>query len=63
MTHSEHATASSDSAAPPSCAAMVEYGDCVDTDDLCETIQHPLSYYGASLERTPDDRLVDWRGQ
>ncbi|PSQ15364.1 hypothetical protein BRD02_06920 [Halobacteriales archaeon QS_8_69_73] len=50
-------------AAPPSCAAMVEYGDCVDSDDLCETIQHPLSYYGASLERTPDDRLVDWRGQ
>ena len=50
-------------AAPPSCAVMVEYGDCVDRDDLCETIPHPLSYYEAKLERTPDDRVVDWRAQ
>ena len=50
-------------AAPPSCAVMVEYGDCVDRDDLCETIPHPLSYYGEKLERTPDDRVVDWRAQ
>jgi hypothetical protein len=32
----------------------------VNTDELCETIEHPLSYYGANLERTPDDRVVDW---
>ncbi len=50
-------------AAPPSCAVMVEYGDCVDRDELCETIPHPLSYYEANLERTPDDRIVDWRAE
>jgi DNA primase large subunit len=48
-------------AAPPSCAVMDEYGDCVDRDDLCETIGHPLSYYGTKLQRTPEDRIVDWR--
>ena len=42
---------------------MAEYGDCVDRDDLCETIPHPLSYYKAKLERTPDDRVVDWQAQ
>jgi DNA primase large subunit len=47
-------------AAPPSCAVMVEYGDCVNPDELCESIEHPLSYYAANLERTPDDRVVDW---
>lgn len=50
-------------AAPPSCAVMVEYGDCVNRDDLCETIPHPLSYYEANLERTPDDRVAEWRAQ
>lgn len=48
-------------AAPPSCAVMVEYGDCVDKDDLCETIQHPLSYYDERLAQAPDDRITDWR--
>jgi len=48
-------------AAPPSCAVMVEYGDCVNTDELCETIPHPLAYYEQNLERTPDDRVVEWR--
>jgi DNA primase large subunit len=48
-------------AAPPSCAVMVEYGDCVDRDDLCETIEHPLSYYDERLARAPDDRVADWR--
>ena len=48
-------------AAPPSCAVMDEYGDCVDKDDLCETIRHPLSYYEKRLGRTPDDRITDWR--
>jgi DNA primase large subunit len=40
---------------------MEEYGDCVDMDDLCETIPHPLSYYGERLERAPEERLADWR--
>jgi DNA primase large subunit len=48
-------------AAPPSCAVMVEYGDCVDPDEVCETIQHPLSYYEERLRRTPEDRVTDWR--
>jgi DNA primase large subunit len=48
-------------AAPPSCAVMVEYSDCVNKDELCETIPHPLSYYEANLERTPDDGVGDWR--
>jgi DNA primase large subunit len=48
-------------AVPPSCAVMDEYGDCVDTDETCETIRHPLSYYEARLQRTPDDRVTDWR--
>lgn len=48
---------------PPSCAVMVEYGDCVDKDDVCETIDHPLAYYEARLEDAPDDRLSDWRDQ
>jgi len=48
-------------AAPPSCAVMVEYGDCVNKDALCETIPHPLSYYEANIERTPDDRVDDSR--
>lgn len=47
-------------AVPPSCAVMKEYGDCVDPDEVCETIEHPLSYYGTAIERTPDDRITDW---
>jgi DNA primase large subunit len=31
--------------APPSCATMQAYGDCVNKDDLCAEIAHPLSYY------------------
>ena len=34
---------------PPSCETMVEYGDCVNTDDLCERIAHPLEYYERRL--------------
>lgn len=47
----------------PSCAVMDEYGDCVDTDDVCATIDHPLAYYEARLADAPDDRLSDWRDQ
>lgn len=48
-------------AVPPSCVVMDEYGDCVDKDETCETIRHPLSYYEAALQRTADDRITDWR--
>jgi DNA primase large subunit len=34
---------------PPSCETMVAYGDCVNTDDLCERIAHPLAYYERRL--------------
>jgi DNA primase large subunit len=29
----------------PSCATMAAQGDCVDPDDRCETVAHPLAYY------------------
>jgi DNA primase large subunit len=29
---------------PPSCATMQAYGDCVNMDDICQTISHPLQY-------------------
>ncbi len=48
-------------AAPPSCVVMDEYGICVDPDETCETVQHPLSYYETTLRLTPDDRITDWR--
>jgi len=44
---------------PPSCATMQSYGDCVNMDDLCETIPHPLSYYERALERA--EGVDDWR--
>lgn len=47
--------------APPGCEAMVAYGDCVNRDDLCETIAHPLEYYEERLGSAPAERLVDWR--
>jgi DNA primase large subunit len=33
----------------PSCGTMRTYGNCVDSDDLCERISHPLSYYKRKL--------------
>jgi DNA primase large subunit len=50
-------------AAPPSCAVMDDYGDCVDKDELCESIEHPLSYYEQRLESAPGEQLADWRAQ
>jgi DNA primase large subunit len=35
--------------APPSCATMQAYGDCVNRDERCETVAHPLSYYADAL--------------
>lgn len=46
---------------PPSCATMQSYGDCVNMDDRCETISHPLAYYGDALDDADEEELVDWR--
>jgi len=35
--------------APPSCASMDAYGDCVNRDERCDTVDHPLSYYESAL--------------
>lgn len=48
---------------PPSCSTMQSYGDCVNKDDLCENIPHPLSYYEVKLEDADEAELVDWREQ
>ncbi|MCD2200594.1 MULTISPECIES: DNA primase regulatory subunit PriL [unclassified Halobacterium] len=45
----------------PSCATMKAYGDCTNPDDLCDAINHPLSYYEAKLDDEDDDDLEDWR--
>ncbi|WP_372910316.1 DNA primase [Salinigranum sp.] len=34
----------------PSCATMQAYGDCVNRDERCERITHPLSYYKTAVE-------------
>jgi DNA primase large subunit len=36
----------------PSCGTMRTYGNCSDSDDLCEKISHPLSYYKRKLRDT-----------
>jgi DNA primase large subunit len=46
---------------PPSCATMQSYGDCVNMDDRCETISHPMAYYEKALDEAEEDDLVDWR--
>jgi DNA primase large subunit len=46
---------------PPSCATMQSYGDCVNKDDRCETISHPMAYYEKALDEADEDELVDWR--
>jgi DNA primase large subunit len=46
---------------PPSCATMQSYGDCVNMDDRCETIAHPLAYYDEALDDADEEQLVDWR--
>jgi DNA primase large subunit len=35
----------------PSCSTMRTYGNCIDSDDVCEKIVHPLSYYKLRLKR------------
>ena len=46
---------------PPSCATLKSYGDCVNMDDLCDRIAHPMAYYEAKLDDTDEDELDDWR--
>ncbi|MFB6133020.1 MAG: DNA primase regulatory subunit PriL [Halanaeroarchaeum sp.] len=45
----------------PACATMKAYGDCVNPDDLCDAISHPLSYYEVKLDDADEDELTDWR--
>ena len=47
----------------PSCATMQSYGDCVNMDDLCETISHPMAYYERKIDDAEEDELTDWREQ
>ncbi len=46
---------------PPSCATMQSYGDCVNKDDLCERIPHPMAYYEERIDDADEDDLEDWR--
>ncbi|MFC7239847.1 DNA primase regulatory subunit PriL [Saliphagus sp. GCM10025317] len=48
---------------PPSCATMQSYGDCVNKDDLCERIPHPMAYYEHRLDDADEDDLEDWRAE
>lgn len=41
--------------APPSCATMDAYGDCVNRDERCDRINHPMTYYGRALEDVEGD--------
>ena len=34
----------------PSCGTMRTYGNCVDSDETCEKVNHPLSYYKRKLK-------------
>jgi DNA primase large subunit len=47
----------------PACATMQSYGDCVNMDDQCETISHPLAYYEDALDDADEDALTDWRAR
>ena len=48
---------------PPACSTMQSYGDCVNKDNLCEQISHPLAYYEAKLDGADEEELIDWREQ
>jgi len=44
---------------PPSCVTLQAYGDCVNMDERCETIAHPLDYYASAVEDAGE--VTDWR--
>jgi DNA primase large subunit len=49
---------------PPSCATMEAYDLCVKDEDergLCESVSHPMSYYGDALESVEASEVDDWR--
>ncbi|WP_238478285.1 DNA primase regulatory subunit PriL [Natranaeroarchaeum sulfidigenes] len=39
---------------PPSCATMDTFGLCVDKDELCSEIDHPLTYYDERLDASAE---------
>ncbi|MFB6304249.1 MAG: DNA primase [Haloferacaceae archaeon] len=39
----------------PSCATMQAQGDCVNRDERCERVAHPLAYYEGAVEAAGDD--------
>lgn len=39
---------------PPSCATMNAFGLCVDKDELCSEIDHPLTYYDERLDASAE---------
>jgi DNA primase large subunit len=43
----------------PSCATMVERGLCVDRDDVCAEISHPVAYYRTRLDRAEPADVED----
>mgnify|MGYP002338719021 FL=1 len=45
----------------PACSTMQSYGDCVNMDDLCERISHPMAYYEQKIDDADDEELDDWR--
>jgi DNA primase large subunit len=48
----------------PSCTTMQAFGDCVDPDERCETIDNPLRYYaGALADADADADTSDSRGE
>jgi DNA primase large subunit len=46
---------------PPSCETMDAYGDCVDTDERCATISHPLAYYADALDEA--EKLEEYEAE
>lgn len=49
LAHLRESTTDNPMYPPSSCETMVAYGDCVNKDELCESISHPLEYYDEQL--------------
>ena len=46
---------------PPSCAALIDAGGCVDDPHRCESVGHPVAAYAANL--TSAETVTEWRHQ
>jgi DNA primase large subunit len=46
---------------PPNCSTMQTHGLCVNPDDLCATVRHPLSYYRKKARGVYDKRGLSRR--